>query len=263
MFLLTLVLVVSLVFLVRQENDHREGKQDYSEAETISGFSPRKENPGQMEELAGAEKDGEPVRYDPYAVELSSINLAALREVNSDVVGWIAIPETEVSYPLLQGKDNQYYLEHTWKRTESSVGSIFLDHEVSADFSDFNSLIYGHRMRNETMFGSLKHYRDFSYWQAHPSVYLVTDDAVCRYDIYAAYEPSVGEITFSLGITDQETKEALIQLGLERSVIQTEIEPTAEDRILTLATCTGRGYSSRWVLQAVLAESFSIEIKEA
>lgn len=263
MLLLTLVLVVSLAFSVRQEKEQREGKQEYSDAETISGFSPHKEKPGQMEALTGAEEEREPVLHDPYAVELSAINLAALREVNRDVIGWIAIPGTEVSYPLLQGTDNQYYLEHTWKGTGSSVGSIFLDYQVSADFSDFNTLIYGHRMRNETMFGSLKHYKDSNYWQAHPSIYLVTDDAVCRYDIYAAYEPGVKEITFSLGQMDQETREALIQLGLERSVIETDIEPTAEDRILTLSTCTGRGYSSRWVVQAVLAESFAIEKKDA
>lgn len=259
MLLLALVLVVSLTFWTRQENDHREGQRDYSDAEALSGFSQQKEKrvAGQAEEGMGEELEQVDTSY---AAELSSVNLAALREVNGDVVGWIDIPGTEVSYPLVQGEDNQYYLEHTWKQNKSSVGAIFLDYEVSSDFSAFNTWIYGHRMRDETMFGSLKRYKDIRYWQEHPNVYIVTDAAVYRYEIYAAYESGVDEITFYPELTDQETREEFIRYGGEMSVLDTGIVPTTEDHILTLTTCTGRGYASRWVIQAVLVESVPTEM---
>ena len=101
------------------------------------------------------------------------------------------------------------------------------------------------------MFGSLEKYKEESYWRDHPSVYLVSAEGVRRYDVYAAYEAGVRDITYGLKIKDQEKKEELIRFGKDQSDIDTGIEPTADDRILTLSTCTGRGYRTRWVVQAV------------
>ena len=77
----------------------------------------------------------------------------------SDVIGWIAIPGTEISYPLVQGTDSDYYLTHTWNQNSSAVGAIFMDCRCSADFSGFNTIVYGHRMNNGSMFAALKHYK--------------------------------------------------------------------------------------------------------
>ena len=87
------------------------------------------------------------------------MDLPALQQVNSDVIGWIAIPGTEISYPLVQGTDNDYYLTHTWNQNSSAVGAIFMDCRCSADFSGFNTIVYGHRMNNGSMFAALKHYQ--------------------------------------------------------------------------------------------------------
>ena len=96
---------------------------------------------------------------------LAELDLAALQGVNPDVKGWIVIPDTPLSYPLLQGGNNQYYLNHTWQGNRNPMGAIFLD--SNAGPGDFSTLIYGHRMHNETMFGSLAEYRDLEYWRAH------------------------------------------------------------------------------------------------
>lgn len=86
--------------------------------------------------------------------------------------GWILIPNTVISYPLLQGEDNQYYLNHTWKKWTSAVGAIFMDSQNNPNLTDFNTIVYGHRMNNGSMFASLKNYKKQSYWQAHPCVYI-------------------------------------------------------------------------------------------
>lgn len=96
---------------------------------------------------------------DPYAQALEQMDLPALQQVNSDVIGWIAIPGTEISYPLVQDTDNDYYLTHTWNQNSSAVGAIFMDCRCSADFSGFNTIVYGHRMNNGSMFAALKHYK--------------------------------------------------------------------------------------------------------
>ena len=193
-----------------------------------------------------------PVLDDPYMESLREINLTALREVNPDVIGWITIPDTELDYPIMRGEDNQYYLEHTWDRQPNSAGSIFLECQNSADLSDFNTIIYGHRMKDGSMFASLKYYKTEEHRNRHPYVYIVDDNGVHRYEIFAAYEAGIKTYTYCIGFTE-ERKAAFLESCLERSVINTGITPTINDRILTLSTCTGTGYDTRWVVQARLA----------
>ena len=191
---------------------------------------------------------------DPYADALRNMDFAALQEVNSDVLGWILIPYTRISYPLVQGSDNAYYLNHTWKKTSSSVGSIFLECQNSSSLGDFNTIVYGHRMRNGSMFASLKYYDQQSYWVEHPRVYIMNKAGMYTYEIFSAYEAGVTEDTYRLGFGGDTQKQAFLDFCVEKSVISTGIVPTVEDRILTLSTCTGRGHETRWVVQAVLVE---------
>jgi sortase B len=170
------------------------------------------------------------------------------------VLGWIYIPDTKVNYPVLQSSDNQYYLEHTWQKEASTTGSIFLDYQSSRDLSDFNTLIYGHRMANGSMFRTLANYTTQSYWEEHPAVYFVDAAGCRRYDVFAAYEVSVVGVSYEIGFADDTAKQSFIDQCLARSGIATGIQPTVNDRILTLSTCTGRGYATRWVVQAVYHE---------
>ena len=249
--LLAVVFLVSAAKVISLMADRRAGEETYSEVqETVTPPPPVQEEP-QPEE-----PEPEPVVYcDTHAEALAKTDLSALRETNEDVVGWISIPDTPVDYPLMQGEDNDYYLNHTWDRAANSVGSIYLEHQVSPAFDDFNTIIYGHRMKNNSMFGSLKYYKDAEYWQAHPSVYIVNDDGVHRYAVFAAYEAAINEITYGLEISEDSTKQRFIEHGLTSSVIDTGVVPTEKDLVLTLVTCIGRDYSSRWVVQAVLQDS--------
>jgi sortase B len=178
------------------------------------------------------------------------INLSGLREANADVVGWIEIPGV-LSYPLLQGNDNAYYLTHAWNGEENAAGAVFLDWRADAGLGGFNTLIYGHRMRNETMFGCLKHYKDAAFWNENPSVTIFNEDGIWQYDIYAAYEVGLTAEVYRQVFSSPEEKQDFIQYGLERSVIDTGITPTTGDSIITLSTCSGSGSDTRWVVQAV------------
>lgn len=218
--------------------DYRKGAKDYGEAAEIAQVS--------MEAI--------PEETDKFAQELAGLDLAALREINSDVVGWIAIPNTEVFYPVMQTADNNYYLKRTWKKKNSSVGAIFLDYRNAADFSGFHSIVYGHQMRDGSMFGGLYKYADAEYWQGHPTIYLVTDSGVEKYDIFAAFEVGVQDIVYRINIETQDTRQELIEFCLSHSVIETGITPEVDGNILTLSTCTGRGYATRWIVQGVRRE---------
>ena len=245
--LLAAILVTALVVVGKQSSDYKRGQENYDEAEQIANLPSREKDTDSYQKVmqrATGEKD-------PYGeLLLEQIDLAALRGVNPDVAGWIEIPGTELSYPVMQGEDNEYYLNHTWKKESNSVGSVFLECQVDPGLGDFNTIIYGHRMRDNSMFGSLKYYENISYWEENPSVYVVIDKEAYRYDIYAAYKADLEDITYGLKIGSRPKKQELIQFGLEKSVIDTGIEPTTFDRILTLSTCTGSGHASRWVVQA-------------
>lgn len=155
---------------------------------------------------------------------------------------------------MVQGKDNRYYLNHTWNHVQSAVGSVFLECRCAPDLTDFNTIVYGHRMKNGAMFGRLRDYNKEDFWRQHPAAYLVTDENVYAYDIYAAFEAGVREIIYRLDLTEAEEKEEMIAYALSRSVIDTGVIPTAEDQVVTLSTCTGRGHAARWVVQGVLRD---------
>jgi len=243
--LLTLALVIGVVYLVVRHVEYYLGEQTYDEAKEIAAV-PEIE----VEEII-VNEDG--TVTDPYLESLLDIDLAALREVNEDVVGWFCIPDTKISYPLVQGPTNQYYLRHTWKDKANSVGAIFLEHLNSPDFTDFNTLVYGHNMRDDSMFGSLSEYKKKSYWEAHPSVYIVTDSGVRRYDIFAVHQARVNSPMYSMVIKSPKKKNEFIEYSLKNSKVDTGIVPTIDDKILTVSTCTGTGsYVSRWIVQGIL-----------
>lgn len=193
-----------------------------------------------------------PVEEDSNFAYLSTIDLAALRAVNPDVVGWIHIPNTQVNYPLMQGEDNQFYLEHTWEGSENPYGSIFLEWRNSPDLTDFNTILYGHNMSNGSMFGDLSRFEYQWFWQWNRYIYLVTDEGILRYEIFACYPADVQSDTYRIRFSGLEDREAFLAMALENSQIDTGITPAPTDRIITLSTCTGLGYESRRVIHAYL-----------
>ena len=197
---------------------------------------------------------------DETARMLRGINYTALKAINEDVMGWIIIPGTEVNYPLMQGDDNDFYLDHTWEKNYNSAGSVFLETRCASDLSDFNTIIYGHRMKNRSMFGCLKDYSDISYWEEHPYVYVGTTEMLYKYEIYAAFEPPVTQLPYRLFIKDDGLKQQFLDYSLSETVIDTGIVPTIDTRVLTMSTCTGHGYATRWVVQAALVNETPVQV---
>ncbi len=276
-WILTVVLAVGIIGAIVNEVMNRLGQDDYSEAQVLAAAvveapppetetetetapetqieteSTETEPETQAETMPETEPE-ETLPPDPAAEELAALNLDALRVFNEDVIGWIQIPGTELDYPLLQGEDNDYYLRRTWKGTYSIMGCIFMDYRNDTDLSDFNTIIYGHRMRNNTMFGELKNYKLKAYRDAAPYVYLLDDEGTHKYEIFAAYEALVDAKLYTAGLTEETDKQEVLDTAKELSVWKSGIEPDTDDKILTLVTCTGLGYHSRWILQAVWVE---------
>lgn len=249
MIILALVFVVSLGRLGYQQIQYRQNAKAQEEAQSLAALSGLSLPNRPFEAvLAEAEALQAP---DPYAEVLQNMDFKALQEVNKEVIGWILIPDTVISYPLLQGANNQYYLNHSWKKEHNLAGSIFLEHTANRALTDFNTIIYGHRMNDGSMFSTLSRYKNISYWQEHPYVYVTDDVATRRYQIFAAWEAGLTDAPYQLGLSSDRAKQAFIDACLAHSVIDTKVVPQVYDKVLTLSTCTGHGHATRWVVQAV------------
>lgn len=257
-WILIAVFLVTVVLLIRQFI-HRSGADASYEYALEIASAGQATAPTRGSILPQAPVEGEKdlvwayaPAEDENARELWKIDLAALQEVNPDVVGWIYIPGTPVNYPVLQGENNQFYLKHTWEKKSYVVGSIFLECENSPDFTDFNTIIYGHNIQNGTMFATVTEYVDQSYADAHPYVYILNAQGVWRYQVFAAYKAPVKSKTYGLDYTQEEARQELLDLAAESSLIETGVTPATTDRIVTLSTCTGGDYSKRYVVLASL-----------
>lgn len=275
--LLAAVLLVSLCLLLRHMVQTRENERANEQAQQIAGLAEKETVPVQTEvpetepetvpvpeetvppETAPPETEPPKIwvpapveEADSYMEKLADTNLAALREENPDVVAWLLVPNTLINYPVVQGDDNQYYLEHSWQGKKNVSGSIFLEATNSADLKDFRSILYGHSMADSTMFGSLHRYSQQQYWEDYPYIYLVTEEGVLRYEIYSGYKAEIDSNTYALHLDREADQKAFIQITLDRSEIDTGIQPAHTDRILTLSTCVGNAYYRR-VVHARLA----------
>ena len=137
------------------------------------------EEPEDTPEEETDEPEAEPSGY-------LQIDFAGLQAVNPDVIAWIDIPGLSVSYPVVQGEDNSYYLHHLFTGEYNSSGSIFADCHNQPDFTDQNTIIYGHNMKNGSMFGTLSHYQDQVLWEENPYFYLYVPGKVLMPGMWAA-----------------------------------------------------------------------------
>lgn len=176
----------------------------------------------------------------------------ALLSVNDEIIGWIVIPGTNISYPICQHEDNQYYLEHTSQRESNLVGAIFADYRVEEPFEEFNTILYGHRLLNQTMFSALKTYVEKDIWEQNPYIYICTPGTIYVYEIYAAFRGDPDGISYDTGIHSEEKKQSFIDYSLSCAEYDTGIVPTTEDSFLTLSTCTGTGHTQRMIIHSVL-----------
>lgn len=141
---------------------YREGEQEYETLQEYVKEEERKENESEVQAPTPANK--------------TTVDFQALKKINSDIIAWIRIPDTKIDYPVVQGKDNAYYLKHTFQKTEHAAGSIFLDMDNEADFSNRKSILYGHNMKDGSMFQGLHRFQEESYLKEHNQVYLYLPD---------------------------------------------------------------------------------------
>lgn len=170
------------------------------------------------------------------------VDLKQLQAVNDDVIGWIYIPETNINFPVLQGKNNKQYLFQSYEKEYLTAGSIFIDYRCAEDFTDKNTVIYGHNMHNGSMFGKLKKYKDEKYKKTHSCVYILNSAKEWnQYEIIACFQADVEGAVYDLPIDEKCSEEKFKQLRTTikaENIYSGDVKITKEDHLITLSTCT-------------------------
>lgn len=176
-----------------------------------------------------------------------SVDFDVLQEENPDIVGWIYCKDTPINYPVVQGQDNQYYVHHLTDGSYNAGGAIFLDFRNSDGFQDYNSLIYGHNMRNKSMFGTLENYKKQEYYDEHPVIWLLTRECAYRINLFAGFVTPADSQSYTL-FESREALDSYLTSAVQKSTFQSRVEQDTIDRIVTLSTCSYEYNAARYIV---------------
>lgn len=188
---------------------------------------------------------------------VSPIDFTELQKTNVDIYAWIEIPGTNVNYPIVQSvTDDAYYLDHTIEGAKGFPGSIYTESLNSKEFTDFNTVIYGHNMKDGSMFQNLHNFEDSAYMEQNSQVIIYTPNQKRTYEIFAAVVYDDKHILMDYDFTQEAQRIGFLQsVSSAKSMvggIRDGVNVTSESNILTLSTCIGDQPNNRFIVEAVL-----------
>ncbi|MBQ9921492.1 MAG: class B sortase [Clostridia bacterium] len=202
---------------------------------------------------ASADEPAEEVSKTPLTVDFD-----ALLSLNPDVIGWIYCENTPINYPVLQSTDNDFYLRRMLNGKYNIAGSVFMDYRFKSDFSNICSIIYGHNMNDESMFGTFTNYKEQKYFNEHPTVWFFTPAKNYRIELIAGYVTDSSSEAYTAFSSDAELYE-YVQRAIAKSTFTSSVTFTEGEKIVTLSTCSYEFSTARYVLIGKLTEQTEID----
>ncbi|MBQ9327308.1 MAG: class B sortase [Solobacterium sp.] len=241
---LQVVFVVSVATATYSGYQLYKGMKDYRESENAYAALADSTRSDKAEPVI-PESSETPLSYEP-------ANFTALSEINPDVAGWLSLADTVINYPVVRGSDNDYYLEHLFTGEVNHTGCIFIDYRNAKDFSDRNTVLYAHHMRNGSMFAELEGYRSQDYYESHPELILQTPDGLYLVQPFAGLLTSGDAGYIQLEFYSDEEFLGYVNEMRAQSTFQSNVEVTSEDRIITMSTCRYDVENGRYAVFAKL-----------
>ncbi len=188
-------------------------------------------NLSQYVEIKEDEKDTQDNGY--------KIDFKALKEKNSDTVGWLKVNGTNIEYVVVKGTDNSYYLKHNFERQSNSAGWIFADYRNKFDYIDYNTVIYGHNMKNDSMFGTLKNVLNEEWYnnEENRHIVLVTERGTFTYEVFSVYEDKASDYPITTEFKNDNEYLKFLKTIKKKSKYNFNVDVSEEKSILTLSTC--------------------------
>ena len=240
----------------QQEMMYKKGDDTYEMIEHLAQATPMTEEvPANRPEPSTFEpetttpvsiiEDPEEPQNQEEPIPVAEIDFAALTAVNSDVVA---------NYPVVHGGDNEYYLTHLVDGTENGNGTLFIDWKNSRDFSDENTVVYGHHMQSGKMFACLVEYADQAFFDAHPIIYLVTPEAKYKIELFSGYTTTFDSSAYTLRFSSSHEYAEWLREIAGKSDFKANMHLNTNDHIITLSTCAYSFYDARYVVHGRLTQ---------
>ena len=184
------------------------------------------------------------------------IDFSELQQVNEDIAGWLRIRALDISYPVVQGEDNDYYLHRTFEKEDNFAGCLFVNCDNDRDFTDQNTIIYGHNMKNGSRFGKLKQFREEETYNKSKYFWMFTPDLIFQYRIFSAMVVNKTGLAYQTFYSDEDFNEWINKAFEGSEVENSGIQVTSDDHVVTLSTCTGDD-STRFVVMGKLVQIYA------
>lgn len=187
-------------------------------------------------------------------------NHQALLNINSQGIGYMYIPSIDCRLPMVQGDDNDYYLTHTFNKEYSANGCLFEDYRINGGLSASQVIIYGHNMRNGAMFGKLKSYQDYSFWNnsGNDVFYIYTGNVIKEYKIFSCYVSEAISDTYTFNFPTLESMRDYAVNMKAKSMYDTGVDVSMATQVITLSTCTNDG-EQRFIVHGMYVGEASLE----
>ncbi len=186
------------------------------------------------------------------------LKVEELKKMNSDIIGWIEIENTNINYPVVQCDNNSYYMKHNYKKQYSTNGSIFLDKDYSWNPASSNLLIYGHNNKNNTMFQDLLKYQNIQFYNEHPSIRFTTTSEDANYEIISVFksqvyyksQKNVFRYYYFINSNNEEEYNEFVNNAKNASLYDTGKSAKYGEQLMTLSTCSYHTKDGRFAVVA-------------
>ena len=190
---------------------------------------------------------------------LGEIDHAALEQINPDYACWLYCPDSPIDYPVVQGADNSRYLHRLFNGEKNACGTLFIDCRNLTDFQDPNTLIYGHHMRNGSMFKSITYYEDQAWFDSHPYMLLISAREIAVLELFAGCTASKRDPCYEIALSDGDDLLALAAALREKSDFASGVEIRPGDRLVTLSTCAYAFEGARYIAVGRIRSAWTVE----
>ena len=196
---------------------------------------------------SSGENDGQDQSKDGDYV--NSANEEELKSINSDYKMWIQIENTNINYPVVQGSDNDYYLKHNFRKESNISGTVFVESANDID-NDKNIILYGHNMRNGTMFNNITNYKEESFFNEDNKINIIMNNTLYEYEVFSVYVKNVSEVNLAIGFASEDEFINYAYNESEESLYKKDVDFSAEDNLITLVTCSYEFTDARTIVVA-------------
>lgn len=180
---------------------------------------------------------------------VNSANEEQLKSINSDYKMWIQIENTNINYPVVQGSDNDYYLKHNFRKESNISGTVFVESANDID-NDKNIILYGHNMRNGTMFNNITNYKEESFFNEDNKINIIMNNTLYEYEVFSVYVKNVSEVNLAIGFASEDEFINYAYNEAEESLYKKDVDFSAEDNLITLVTCSYEFTDARTIVVA-------------